>query len=72
MYMILCHSVYIEEGTGHNLPGIASQFATQNPGFVMHCSICVAYIACMLHSRVTVQALIRVEIDTQNNKSKVE
>ena len=22
---------------GHNLPGVASQFATQNPGFAMHC-----------------------------------
>ena len=28
--------------TGHKLPGIASQFATQNPGFAMHCPICAA------------------------------
>ena len=27
---------------GYNLPGIASQFATQKPGFAIHCCVCVA------------------------------
>ena len=28
--------------TGHNLPGIASQFATQNPDIAIQCPICAA------------------------------
>ena len=28
--------------SGHNLPDIASQSATQNPGFAIDCRICVA------------------------------
>ena len=28
--------------SGYNLTGIASQFATQNPGFVIRVGICVA------------------------------
>ena len=47
------HGHGLHRSTGHNLPGIASQFATQNPGFAMHCCTCVAKDeACMLHSRV--------------------
>ena len=47
---------------GHNLPGIAWQFATQNRGFAMHCCIMSPqmYEACMLDGRGIMQALGRV------------
>ena len=55
----------------YNLPGIASQFAIQNPGFaiillLLYCKTLKVCEACMLHSRVIVQALRWiVEIATQ-------
>ena len=63
---------------GHNLPGIALQFVTQNPFIISKdCCICVAKRydickACMLHSRVGMQALRWVvEVATQETYSKL-
>ena len=38
----VCVGVSSHSCTWHNLPGIASQFGTQNPGFAMHCCNCLA------------------------------
>ena len=58
----------------HRLPGIASQFATKNP--VLQCLVVFVLQkmceACMLHSRVIVQALRRIiEIATQEMYRKL-
>ena len=53
---------------GHNIPGIASQFATQNPCFAMRCCIVQQNMckSCMRHTRVIMQAVEWViEIATQ-------
>ena len=31
----------LDHRPGHNLLGVASKFATQNPGSAIHCCICV-------------------------------